>query len=93
MFTSKVMVIRMSKMAHLMYFLLNTEKKTYPVWARYLNVLVGPFTKYYGLWSSDLPLANCQLLKIQDFTSPMLNEHFLHFFYISTHNISRTVTS
>ena len=37
MFTSKVMVIRMSKMAHLMYFLLNTEKKTDPVWARYLN--------------------------------------------------------
>ena len=37
MFTSKVMVIRMSKMAYLMYFLLNTEKKTDPVWARYLN--------------------------------------------------------
>ena len=31
MFASKVMVIRMSKMAHLMYFLLNTEKKD-PVW-------------------------------------------------------------
>ena len=27
MFTSKVMVIRMSKMAYLMYFLLNTAKK------------------------------------------------------------------
>ena len=27
MFTSKVMVIRMSKMAHLIYFMLNTEKK------------------------------------------------------------------
>ena len=26
MFTSKVTVIRMSKMAHLMYFLLNTEE-------------------------------------------------------------------
>ena len=37
MFTSKVMVIRMSKMAYLMYFLLNTEKKLDPVWARYLN--------------------------------------------------------
>ena len=37
MFTSKVMVIRMSKMAYLMYFLLNTEKKPDPVWARYLN--------------------------------------------------------
>ena len=31
------MVIGMSKMAHLMDFLLNTEKKTDPVWARYLN--------------------------------------------------------
>ena len=88
MFTSKVMVIRMSKMAHLMYFLLNTEKKTYPVWARYLNVLVGPFTKYYGLWSSDLPLANCQHLKIQDFTSPLLTQHFFYFiifFFIFLH--------
>ena len=36
MFTSKVMAIRMSKMAYLMYFLLNTEK-TDPVWGRYLN--------------------------------------------------------
>ena len=36
MFTSKVMVIRMSKMAYLMYFLLNTEK-TDQVWERYLN--------------------------------------------------------
>ena len=36
MFTSKVMVISMSKVAHLMHFLLNTEK-TNPVWARYLN--------------------------------------------------------
>ena len=26
MYTSKIMVIRMSKMAHLMYFLLNAEK-------------------------------------------------------------------
>ena len=38
MFTSKRMVIRMSKMAHLMYFLLNTEKKIQlGKWVRYLN--------------------------------------------------------
>ena len=37
MFTSKVMVIRMSKMSYLMYFLLNTEERD-PVWERYLNV-------------------------------------------------------
>ena len=36
MFTSKFMVLRMSKMAYLMYFLLSTEK-TDPVWERYLN--------------------------------------------------------
>ena len=32
-----VMVIIMSKTAHLMYFLLNTEESR-PSWARYLNV-------------------------------------------------------
>ena len=39
MFTSKVMVIRMSKMAHLMYFLLNTEKNRPSLgkWIRCLN--------------------------------------------------------
>ena len=39
MFTFKVMVVRMSKMAHLMYFLLNTEKNRPSLgkWVRYLN--------------------------------------------------------
>ena len=37
MLTPKIMVIRMSKIAHFMYFLLDTGKKTDPVWARYLN--------------------------------------------------------
>ena len=36
MFTSKFMVIRISQMAHLMYFLLNTEKAD-PIWVRYVN--------------------------------------------------------
>ena len=58
------------------------RKKTDPVWARYLNVLVGPFTKYYGLLSSNLRLANCQHLKIQDFACPLLNQHFFNFFFI-----------
>ena len=47
MFTSKVMAIRMSKMAYLMYFLLNTEKKTDPVWARYLNASERLFASGY----------------------------------------------
>ena len=39
MFASKVMVIRMSKTAHLMYFLLNTEKSRPSLgkWERFLN--------------------------------------------------------
>ena len=37
MFTSIVIVIRMSKMTHFMYLLLHTEKKSVPVWGRYLN--------------------------------------------------------
>ena len=80
MFTPKVMVIRMSKMAHLMYFLLNTEKNRPSlgkIFKCIWKVLFGPFTKYYGLWSSVLPLANCQHLKIQDFTSPLLTQHFI----------------
>ena len=82
MFTSKVMVIRMSKMAHLMYFLLNTEKNRPSlgkIFKCIWKVLFGPFTKYYGLWSSVTPLANCQHLKIQDFTSPLLTQHFFYF--------------
>ena len=101
MLTSKVMIIRMSKMAFLMYFLLNTEKNRPSlgkIFKCMWKFLLGPFTKYYGLRSSDLLLANCQHLKIQDFTSPLLTQHcffifyFILFFDISTHNISRTVT-
>ena len=36
-FTPKTMAIRMPKIALFMQFLLNTEKKTDPVWRRYLN--------------------------------------------------------
>ena len=82
MFTSKVMVIRMSKMAHLMYFLFNTEKNRHSlgkIFKCIWKVLFDPFTKYYGLWSSVLPLANWQHLKIQDFTSSLLTQHFFVF--------------
>ena len=46
------------------------------------KVLFDPFTKYYRLWSSVLPLANCQHLKIHDFTSPLLTQHFFFFLLI-----------
>ena len=88
MFTPKVMVIKV--LCNLCWI----QKKTDPVWARYLNaskVLFEPFTRYYGLCSSDQPLANCQHLIKQDFTSPLLTQLFL--FNYSTHNISRTVMS
>ena len=84
-FTSKVMVIRMSKMAHLMYFLLNTEKNRPSlgkIFKCIWKVLFDPFTKYYGLWSSDLPLTNCQHLKIQDFTSSLLTFCFFVFHFL-----------
>ena len=84
MLTSKVMVIRMSKMAYLMYFLLNTRKSTSSLGKLFKciwKVVFGPFVKYYGLWSSDLPLANCQHLKIQDFISLLFTQHL--FFYFS----------
>ena len=37
MFTSIVIVIRISKVAHFMYLLLHAEKKSFIVWGRYLN--------------------------------------------------------
>ena len=79
------MVIRMSKMTYLMYFLLNTEKNR-PSLAKIFKciwkVFFGPFMKYYGLWSSYLPLANCQHLKIQDFNSALLTQNFFIFLLI-----------
>ena len=90
-FTPKVMVITMSKMTHLIYFLFITEKNWLSlgkVFKCIWKVLFGPFTKYYGLWSSVLPLANCQHLKIQDFTSPLLTQHFIIIFLIFLPTIS-----
>ena len=37
MFALGIMVIKMSKMAHFLYFLLITAKKSVSVWAKYLN--------------------------------------------------------
>ena len=106
-FTSKGIVIRMSKMAYLMFFLLNTQKNTRPSLGKIFKYnwkfLFGPLMKCYGLCSSDLPLTNCQHLKIRDFNSLLLTQHLIFlllfiyllffFFDISTHNIARTVTS
>ena len=37
MFNSRVLLIKMSKMAHFLYFLLKTAKQIVPVWIKFLN--------------------------------------------------------
>ena len=71
------MVIIMSKTAHLMYFLLNTEENR-PSWARYLNVSEMSYLALLQNTMDSGVLA--QHLKIQDFASPLLNQHFFILF-------------
>ena len=54
------------------------------------KILFSSFRKCYGLLGSELPLARSQSLKIQGFGIFLLPSSS---FYISTLNISRTVTS
>ena len=87
MITPRIMVIRMSKMAHFMYFLLDTAKKISPslgkIFTCICKVLFCTFRKYYGLCTSDeLPLAKFQRLEIQDFSIPLLTQ--TSFWYLST---------
>ena len=42
------------------------------------KVLFGPFRKYYGLRTSELPLAKFQRLKKQDFGIPLFTEKFFY---------------
>ena len=69
-FTPGVMVIKMSKMAHFLYFLQMTAKNQlqfgHNIWV-HLKDLIQRFQKCYGLLDSELPLARCQPLKIEDF--------------------------
>ena len=53
MFTSKVMVIRMSKMAHLMYFYLNTEKNR-PSLGKWVRNLIASERSYLALLQNTL---------------------------------------
>ena len=75
--TPRIMVIKMSKMAHFMYFLLYTAKYQSQfgqdfkcIW----KVLFGPSRKCYGLYTSELPLAKFQCLKTQDFGIPLFTQ-------------------
>ena len=66
-----------------MYLLLNTAKISFgKIFKCIWKVLFSPFRKYYGLCSSELPLAKFQHLKIQDFSISMFNQQF--FWYLST---------
>ena len=58
MFAPRVMVIKMWKMAHFTYLLLNTAKISLGKISKCIwKVLFSPFRKYYGLCSSELPIA------------------------------------
>ena len=94
LFTTKVMVIRMSKMALLCTFCWTQQKISPSLGKKFKwiwKVLFSSFTKYYGFLSSELPLARYQHLKIHNFTISLLTQHF--FIYISTHSISQRVKS
>ena len=94
LFTTKVMIIRMSKKWLIFHIFCRVQQKLSPslgkIFKYILKVLFSTFTKYHGSWSSELPLARCRHLKIQDFDIPLLTQYI---FDISTFNVSRTVKS
>ena len=64
------MVIKMSKIAHFLYFLLMTAKNQLEfgqnISVHMKDLLGNPIRKCYRILGSELPLARCQPLKIQD---------------------------
>ena len=79
-FTPRVIVIKMSKMVHFMYFLLDTaqnQSQFGQIVTCIYKVFFGTFRKHYGLYTSDeLPLAKFQRLEILDFGIPLLTQTF-----------------
>ena len=62
--------IKMLKMAHFLYFLLMTaenQSQFGKIFQLIQKILFSSFRQCYGLLVSELPLARCQPLKIQDF--------------------------
>ena len=92
LFTLRVMVIKMSKMAHFLHLLLMTVKKISHSLGKIIKciwkILFSYLKKCNGLLGSEQPLITCKLLKKQDFSIFWL----ISFFYISTPNIWQTVT-
>ena len=69
----------MSKMAHFLYVLLIEGKNKVSVLTKYLMHLedfFSSFRKYYRLLGSELPLAICQQLIVQDFSIILLTLQF-----------------
>ena len=93
-FTSRVMVIKMSEMVYFLYFQLITAKNCTSlgkIFKCIWKVLLSSFRKQYGLLGSELPLVRCQHLKYRISVFFRWLIIFFFFFGISIHNISRTV--
>ena len=94
MFAPGVMVIKMLKMAHFLYFLLMPAKISHSLEKIFMcirKILFSSFRKCYGLLDSELPLARYQPLKIQSFIIFLLTQQFFIFLpSISTNSNSNT---
>ena len=93
MFTPRVVAIKMPKIAHFFFYFCWWQQKISHVWEKYFSAsersFLRSFRKCYGLLDSELPLERCQPLIILGFGIFLLTHQF---FYISIHDISRTVT-
>ena len=92
MFTPRVLDIKMSKMVQFFYFLLMAAKINHilgKIFNSVWEILFNSSRKFYGLLNSEVPLARRQHLNIKGFSTFWLIQQF---FYVSTLNISRTVT-
>ena len=73
MFTPRFALIKMSKMAHFLYFLLMTSNFSNSLdkifkWIASERSYLALLEKCYGLLGSLLSLARCQPIKVQDFS-------------------------
>ena len=70
LFSPTFMVIKMSQMAHFLYFLLMAAKKNSQSLGKIFKCIYKIsftfFIKRYVLFGFELPLARCEPLKIQD---------------------------
>ena len=91
MFTLEVMIIKISKMAHFLYFCWCQQKASQSldkIFTCIWKILFSFLRKCYGLLDSELQLARHPPLKIPSFIC-LLTEQF---FNISTLDISQTIT-